>query len=140
MPDRMLLKQVASILIMAQINLRIRVEEYELLELVAKREGTPITSLFKTVISAGFREWKVKQVFDLYSRGEIGFKKTLYLSGFTPFEFMDYVENNEIEPPHSELMEKRCEEIAASLKTEDLFKDPRYKRKITPDRPNITEE
>lgn len=117
---------------MSQVNLRIPEEEYYLLELIAKRENLPITSLFRMIINPSFKEWKIKNTFDLYARGEIGFKRAMLLSGLTPYEFLDYLETHEIEPPHTESMERRSAQIADQLSSEQLLGDSNYKRKSRP--------
>ena len=106
---------------MSQVNLRIPKDDYLVLEIIAKKKNIPITSLFREIINSSFNEWKIKNVFDLYANGEIGFKKTMKLSGLSPFQFLDYIEKKGIEPPHSDEMEKRSEKIASKLKKDDLI-------------------
>lgn len=117
---------------MAQVNLRIPDDEYELLEMYAKKKNVPITSLFRLIINQSLQEWKNESVLEIFAAGDIGFKKALKYSGLSPVAFLKLVEQSDIEPVFNQQAELRSSEIADTLTKKQLFKDPKYKRKTPP--------
>ena len=114
---------------MSQINLRLPEDDYSLLELIAKRQNIPITTLFRTIINESFDNWKIESLCKLYSQGGIRFKEAAKISGLSLTEFLIALAKAGLDPPHTEEMELASANIVNSLTKEQLFKNPNFKRK-----------
>lgn len=117
---------------MGQINLRIPEEDYKILEIVAKKQNIPITSLFRIIINPTFEKWKIETVIQLYSKGALRFKDAVRMSQLSLVEFLNKVKEANIDPPHTEEMELASERIADILSRDKLLKNPNFQRKTPP--------
>src|SRR3990172_2911525 len=113
-----------TISIMAQLNIKIDDEDSELLRIVARTEGIPVSALFRIVINRTFDSWRLEKVFELYSQGKIGLKKAATLSKLTLVEFVNKLEELDLEPPHSKEMEEISERLASQVTRERLLRNP----------------
>ena len=114
---------------MSQINIRIPEEDYKLLELIAKKENMPITSLFKIIINPTFEKWKIDNIITLYQQGGLRFKEAANLSKLSLNEFILLLSKKGVEPPHLEEAELISAKIADKITRKELFKNPNYLRK-----------
>ena len=114
---------------MPQLNLRITKEEYQILEIIAKMENIPMTSLFRTIVNKSFEEWKINKLFDLYSKNQIHFKDIVRMSGYSFSAVINLFAKSDFEAPYSDLAELRSEELSSLLPKEKIYKDPHRKRK-----------
>ncbi len=117
---------------MTQVNIRIAKEDYRILELAAKEKDIPIATLFRSIVHTTFNEWKLNTLLELYKSGQLRFKDAWKLSKLSYLAFINLLAENEIEPPHTELMELNSAKTAKSLTREQILKDPNYKRKTPP--------
>lgn len=91
---------------MNQISLRMTEEDIQFLQVLSAELNTPIASLYRQATHKAFTEWKLNQLFQLYSNGHLGLKKTWKLSRMTWTAFLLELERRQIEPPISELVDE----------------------------------
>lgn len=104
---------------MNQISLRMAEEDIKILQMVSDEMNTPIASLYRQATLRTFKEWKLDQLFRLYSIGRLGLKKAWKLSRMTWPEFLLELERRQIEPPISELVDEYTDEIRKKIPLKD---------------------
>lgn len=105
--------------VMNQISMRMSEEDIELLQVISHERNTPIASLYRQATYETFNEWKLNQLFRLYSKGHIGLKKTWKLSRMAWAEFLLEIERRQIEPPISELVDEYTDKIRQQIQLDD---------------------
>lgn len=107
---------------MSQISIRLKSSDYELIKLWAERKGITLSGAFKEITFGAFNEWKINYLLTEYQSGMINLKKAWVLSNLPLMAFLYLLEKQEIEPPHTELMELKSEETRQLLTVDNLFK------------------
>lgn len=109
---------------MKQVNIRVSDEEYAILKLIADKKGIPVTSLFKMIISDTFESWKIENLLELYSEGQIRFKEIMRLSGWSYAAVLKKFGELNLEPPLLDVAERRAEEIIKNIPPASILKNP----------------
>lgn len=73
---------------MAQINFRVKEDEKELLQAVAKMRGISVSELARQAVLKEFSPLRVDLAFQMLREGKLGFKHAWKLSGLSHHEFM----------------------------------------------------
>lgn len=118
----MMLNKSAFFSTMNQISLRMAEEDIKILQMISEEMSTPIATLYRQATSNAFNEWKLDQLFRLYSIGRLVLKKAWKLSRMTWPEFLLELERRQIEPPISELIDDYTEEIRKKIPLKDHIK------------------
>jgi hypothetical protein len=96
---------------MKQINIRVTDEEYKILQLIAQRKNIPVSSVFRLGIHDAFDQWKIEELFKLYSEGQIRFKEIVNLSNWTYAALIKKYAELGYEPPIFNESEMMADEI-----------------------------
>lgn len=107
---------------MSQISIRLKTEDYELLKLYANKKGLTLASAYKEVTSGALEEWKLHFLCEEYQRGNIRMKEAWVRSGKTLNAFLKVLEDLDIDPPHTEIMELKSELSKGLITRDNLFK------------------
>jgi predicted HTH domain antitoxin len=121
---------------MHQLNISITDDEFKILNLIAKEENIPVTSLYKTIVNPTFQQWKIQKIIELHQKGFIHFKEASNIAGLSLIEFLKKIKESGIEPDFIDEMELASEKLAETLTRSKLFKSPNYIRK-TPEKSDI---
>ena len=76
----------------------------------------------QTFQSSGF-EWKLEYLMREYKHGRMGLKKAWKRSTLSLMAFLKLLDENDIDPPHTEIMELKSTEKRQLLTPQLLFKD-----------------
>ena len=102
---------------MSQISLRLKPELYKIIRLYSKKKGITLASAFKDITADAIAEWKVDFLLSEYQTGNIRMKDAWLLSELPLNAFFKCLEDSNIEPPHTELMELKSEETKNKIIT-----------------------
>ncbi|MFV2014076.1 MAG: hypothetical protein ACC656_01485 [Candidatus Heimdallarchaeota archaeon] len=100
---------------MAQINLKLTNDEYDLLQYYAEKSNIPTSTALKSIIKEYFDQWKIDYLLKEYCSGRLGFKKAWKMSGLQFNEWLLTLEKSDLELELPEIIEKKSEEIAKGL-------------------------
>ncbi|MHA2366391.1 MAG: hypothetical protein ACXAC7_20710 [Candidatus Hodarchaeales archaeon] len=118
---------------MSQISIRLKSTDYELIKLWAEQKGLTLSGAFKEITSQALNEWKLQFILTEYQSGMISLKKAWILSNLPLMAFLHCLEENHIEPPHTELMELKSEEKRHLLSPDILFKPDVKRQRESPE-------
>ncbi|OLS22118.1 MAG: hypothetical protein HeimC3_32600 [Candidatus Heimdallarchaeota archaeon LC_3] len=108
---------------MSQLTFKIPHGEKEFLEWWANKTGQPKSSIYRNATLEAFVEWKIEILLKEYQQGIIGFKKMCNLGGLTFNQGSLIIQERNIEPPISELIDEHTKSVRERIKPEDLYKD-----------------
>lgn len=107
---------------MAQINLKLTSDEYDLLQHYAKKENLPLASALRILINPSFNEWKIDYSVSEYCSGRLGFKKAWQYSALSFNQWLLALEKSECDFQMPELIELQSEKIAQEIDPRDFLK------------------
>ena len=118
---------------MSQINIRLKDDEYDLIRRWALQRGISITSAFREITNDAISDWKTRYILQEYKDGRIRLKEAWKISQMKIMAFLKLIADNEIEPPHTEIMETKSTERAMQLRPEIVFKQSQTPKRTTPE-------
>lgn len=107
---------------MGQISFKIPNEEIEFLKLVAIRNGSAVSSIYRDRTLDHFKQWKLDYLLAEFEKGSIGFKLFCKLGNLTPLEGLITIETSNIDPQMPALIDEHTSKIRKELTPENLFK------------------
>ena len=118
---------------MSQISFRIPPEDFELVKRWAEQKGTSIAKAFRQITGEAFDKWKLEYLVSQYCDGYIRLKEAWIKSNLPLMAFLKVLDDYDIDPPHTELMELKSEEKARILTHRTLFKNGEMIKRETPE-------
>lgn len=108
---------------MAQISFKIPDAELDFLQWLSKKTSNPVSSIYRNATLDAFREWKLFILLKEYQDGSLGFKELCKLGNITLNQGALLLEQRNIEPPISELVDVYSSKIRDHLTVENIFKE-----------------
>ena len=118
---------------MSQLSIRITKEEYKLVSIWANQKGLSLAAAYKKITSQAFGQWKEDFLVSQYASGKIRLKEVWKQSGLRLMAFMKLLDEKDINPPHTELMEIKSSEKRQLLKIGIIFKEGIPMKRKTPE-------
>ena len=116
---------------MGQLSFKIPDSEMEFLHWFSERTSQPIGALYRNATFDLYLEWKLEIILKEYQRGIIGFKQLCRLSSKS-FQAMSMIlQERDIEPAISEIMDEYTSAVRDSLTAKDVFKDGKVPKRIS---------
>ena len=117
---------------MKQISFKLPDPELEFLKWWSEKNAEPVSSIYRNVTLESFRIWKIEKLMPEYQKGSIGFKRFCYLSNLTFQQATLLFQENNIEPPISDVIDNYTNNSRESLTENDIYKEGKApKRKTT---------
>ena len=104
---------------MDQISFKIPSSEMDFLKWWSKKQAQPLSSIYRNATIEHFRQWKTNILINEYSRGSIGFKKFCNLAGISFQEATLLMQESDIEPPISNIIDEYTSSIADKINLKD---------------------
>ncbi len=115
---------------MDQINFKISDTEKEFLEWVAKRTAQSVSTIYRNATLDSFQDWKINYLLKEYQNGSIGLKQFTKLANINFNQAILYLQEFNIEPPISEIIDDYTTNLAENIEPETAFKNKKIcKRK-----------
>ena len=108
---------------MSQISFKIPADEMKFLKWYSKKNAQPVSSVYRSVTFETYQKWKTDKLLQEYEKGSISFKQFCELGNVTFSQGTLLLQDRQIEPPISELIDEYTSEIREKLTRKDLFKD-----------------
>ena len=107
---------------MSQISFKIPDSEIIFLRWFADKSSQPVSSIYRNATLDSFREWKISLLLSEYQKGSLGFKSMCKLGNLTFNQGVLLLEQNNIEPPISKLIDEYSSAVRDKLVKEGIFK------------------
>ena len=118
---------------MGQISFKIPDSEMEFLYWFAEKNAQPISVIYRNATLESFQEWKKEILLNEYQNGNIGFKQFCKLSGISFNQGTLLMQQNNIEPTISEIIDLYTNQVRDSLTVTDVLRS----RKVPKRKPSI---
>ena len=116
---------------MSQVSIRLLPDDYALVKRWAQQQGLSLAAAFKTITKEAFDEWKLEYLVTEYKHGRMGLKKAWKRSTLSLMAFLKLLDENDVDPPHTEIMELKSTEKRQLLTPQLLFKDKKTPQRQT---------
>ncbi len=121
------------ILTMGQISFRIPEEEMVFLKWLSEKTAQPVSSIFRNAILEYFQEWKNNYLLREYQKGNIGFKQMCNLGGISFHRGLILLEENNVEPPITEIIDNWTSQVREKMTAKDIFKEGTRVKRESPE-------
>lgn len=118
---------------MNQLSFRIKSDEYDLIRRWADENDISIANAYKIITKDAIKMWKMEYLLQEYAKGAIRLKEAWKLSNLAFMEFMKLLEEYNIEPPHTRLVELKSAEKRQLIETDRIFKKKHRPVRKTPE-------
>lgn len=118
---------------MKQISFKLPDPELEFLKWWSEKNAEPISSVYRNATLESFRSWKIEKLLMEYQKGSIGFKRLCRLGNLTFQETTLLLQEHNIDPPISEIIDDYTSKVRDTLTAKDLFKDGKVPERKTPE-------
>lgn len=92
------------------ISIRLDDKDAEKLEKIAEKESLDRAALVRKFILQKIKEYEIKQMADLYQKGDVSLQEAASQANVSLYEMMEYIQKENIQPP-----EQSKEEILSEI-------------------------
>ncbi len=110
-------------LTMAQLSFKIPDNEIIFLKWLSEKTAEPVSSIYRKATLKAFREWKLDYLLNEYQKGAIGFKTLCKLANLSFNEGVLLLEEKDIEPPISKLLDEYSSTVREKLTISDVLRE-----------------